>query len=75
MSDKPRAWPQVARAARDQAADQALSGMKALEPLLENERPVTESERIRRENKAFRALEKIAWLMQNQGAPIRPEDI
>ena len=49
--------------------------MKALEIVVDGEKPMTESERQRREIKALRALERIAWLMHSQGAPIRPEDL
>lgn len=75
MSDKPRLWPQVARAARDQAAEEAISGMKALEAIVESERPMTETEALRRIYRAYKALHKIAWLLQAQGAPIRPESL
>jgi len=75
MSDKPKRWPNVALTARDQAAELAVDGMRALEPVLEDGRPMSESERMRRENKAYRALQRIAWLMHSQGAPIRPENL
>lgn len=75
MSDKPRLWPQVARAARDQSAEAALVGLKALEPMLDGERPMTETEALRRISKAYKALHQIAWLLQAQGAPIRPESL
>jgi hypothetical protein len=75
MSDKPKRWPSVACAARNQAAEAAVEGMKALEIVVDGEKPMTESERQRREIKALRALERIAWLMHSQGAPIRPEDL
>ncbi|PKN92980.1 MAG: hypothetical protein CVU44_11145 [Chloroflexi bacterium HGW-Chloroflexi-6] len=75
MSDAPKRWPSVACAARNQAAVLAMEGMKALSVVVDGERAMTESERQRRETKALRALERIAWLMHSQGAPIRPEDL
>lgn len=75
MSDKPKRWPNVALMARNQAAELAVDGLRALGPLLDDGRPMTESERTRRESKAYRNLERIAWLMHSQGAPIRPEDL
>jgi len=75
MSDKPRPWPQVAALARNQAAEAALEGMKALQPLIDSERSMTETEILRRVMKAHRMLHKIAWTLQAQGAPIRPESL
>lgn len=71
MSDKPRDWPNNAKAARDQAAEAAIGGIKALEPVVSGERSLTESERIRREAQALNALQRIARLMEGAGAPTR----
>lgn len=35
MSNKPREWPNVAVEARDQAAEAAVRGIKALSPIIE----------------------------------------
>lgn len=72
MSDKPRLWPNVARDARDRAAEAAVGGIRALEPLVVGERAFTESERIRREAAALNALQVIARLLESVGACTRP---
>ncbi len=64
MSDKPREWPNLAKAARDDAAEAAVAGIHALEPILWNERPMTEQERIQREARALNALQKIVRLLE-----------
>lgn len=71
---KQRDWPNAMREIRDQAADVAMDGIRALAPLVDGER-VDRTEMIRRESQALRALERIAWLLQRAGAPIRPEDL
>jgi hypothetical protein len=72
MSDKPRLWPTVAKEARDEAAVEAMRGVRALGPIVRNERPYTETDRLRGESIALASLQRIAWLMQFSGAPIRP---
>lgn len=68
MSDKPRPWPNQAAAVRDQAADAAVSGIRALEPVLTGSHPMNETERIRREAMALNALQRIARLLESVGA-------
>lgn len=68
MSDKPRPWPNNAKEARDQAAEAAIAGIKALEPVLTGAAPLNETERIRREAIALNALQKIARLLESAGA-------
>lgn len=72
MSDRPRPWPNVAREVRDRAAEAAASGIRALEPIVSGERPVTELERLRREAIALNALQSIARLLESVGAQTRP---
>jgi hypothetical protein len=73
MSDKPRAWPNIAKEARDRAAEEATAAIKALEPVVMEERIFTEKERSSRETKALLSLHKIARLLESVGAPTRPE--
>lgn len=72
MSDKPREWPNVARDARDEAGIEAMRGIRALGPIVHNDRPSTETDRLRGESIALASLQRIAWLMEYSGAPIRP---
>ena len=74
MSDKPRPWPNVAREARDQAAEAALRAVRALEPVVRGERAFTETERLRREAVALAAAQTIAMLLSQVGAPVRLMD-
>ncbi|NMC84318.1 MAG: hypothetical protein GYA58_03430 [Anaerolineaceae bacterium] len=71
MSDKPREWPNVARSARDLAAEAAVNGILALEPVVTGERVMTESERLRREAVALNSLQRIARALESVGAPTR----
>jgi hypothetical protein len=71
---KQRDWPNAMKEIRDQAADVAMDGIRTLAPLVDGER-VDRTETIRRQAQALRALERIAWLLQSAGAPIRPEDL
>lgn len=73
MSDRPRPWPNRAKEARDRAAEEAVAGIRALKPLVFEERNFTETERLRRAARALSALQQIARLMESQGAPTRPE--
>ena len=73
MSVKPRVWPNVAREARDRAAEEAVKGIRYLRPVVRGERCFTETDRLRHLAVALSALTMIAWLMQSQGAPIRPD--
>lgn len=71
---KQRDWPNAMKEIRDQAADVAMEGIRALAPLVDGER-VDRTETIRRQAQALRALERVAWLLHSAGAPIRPEDL
>lgn len=74
MSDKPRPIGNVMAGYRDLAKDEAVAGLKALEAILEmdNPRPMTETERLRREARAYKSLQMILNCMVGQGAEIRP---
>jgi hypothetical protein len=71
MSDRPREWPNVAKEARDQAAEQAVRAIHALAPLIDG-REVCELERFKREAIALNCLQTIIRLMEMVGAPTRP---
>lgn len=73
MSDAPRPWPNVAKEARDRSAEEAQRIVKMLQPLVSDERPMTETERLRRAATALNAAEIILRLLEAQGAPTRPE--
>lgn len=68
---KPRAWPNVAAAARDEAAEEAASGMRALETLIDGER-LTNEEVLRRQAIAYKSLARILRLLESVGANTRP---
>lgn len=70
MTDR-RAWPNTAKDARDRTAELAMEAVRALRVLVTDERPVSETERIRRLAKALMALQEIQRLMEAQGAPVR----
>jgi hypothetical protein len=71
---KPRKWPNVAAETRDQAAEAAMRGIRALQPLVRGI-ALDRTETLRRQAQALAELQRIAWLLQAQGAPIRPEDL
>ena len=72
MSDRPRPWPNVAKEARDRAAEAAVEGIRTLEPLLKDGSGMTETEKLRRAAVALNALQKIARLLESVGACTRP---
>lgn len=72
MSDRPREWPNVARDARDRAAEAAVMAIRALEPVVCGDRPMTETERLHRTAVALNALQTIARLLESVGACTRP---
>lgn len=72
MSNKPREWPNVAADIRDRAAEAAVEGIHALESLVKDDRPFTETERLRREAIALARLYSIARLLESAGAQTRP---
>lgn len=69
MSDKPREWPNVARDARDRAAEAAAEALRALEPLAGR---TNDPEDIRRLLRVERNLYTILRLLEREGAPTRP---
>lgn len=69
MSDKPKSWPYLAADARDRAAEEAVTAMITLTPLLETE---SDAETIRRLARTLLSLEHIARLMESVGANTRP---
>jgi len=71
MSDKPREWPNVAKDARDRAAEMAAEIIKALEPVVCSERAFTETDRLKREARALSAAQQICRLLEGVGAPTR----
>jgi hypothetical protein len=71
---KARAWPNVARQQRDQAADAALEGIRALQPLVDGVK-LDRTETLRRQAQALAAMQRIAWLLTSAGAPLRPENL
>jgi hypothetical protein len=73
MSDKPRPWPNNAKEARDRAAELAAEGIRALRPLIFEDRIFTEKERLQRESRALQALMDIIRYMEREGAQTRPE--
>ena len=69
-----RVWPNRAREARDQAAEAAMHGVRMLRPLVTGA-CLDRTETLRRQAQALHDLQRIAWLMHAEGAPIRPEDL
>lgn len=69
---KPREWPNVAKEARDRSAEEAVQGIRALEPLLDG-RQYTSEDIYRRVGRALVALQRVVRLMEQQGAPTRPQ--
>ena len=69
MSNKPRPWPNVAKEARDRAAEEAIRGYRAIKPLLDNEAYPDE---IRRVAIAMDSLQNISRLLESVGAQTRP---
>jgi hypothetical protein len=73
MSDRPRDWPNVAKQARDRAAEEAQAGITALTPLLTEDRIFTERETLLRISRAIVHLQQIARHLEAVGAPTRPQ--
>lgn len=72
MTDKPRAWPNIAKEARDRAAEEAARGIRQLLPVVMGERDFTDFERLRREAIALNAFQTIIRLLESMGAQTRP---
>ncbi|MAT45337.1 MAG: hypothetical protein CL609_23660 [Anaerolineaceae bacterium] len=71
MSHKPRPWPNVAKEARDRAAEEAMVVLTNLKPLLSGT-TVTETERIRRLALAMDAAQTCLRHLESVGAQTRP---
>lgn len=71
---RPRDWPNIARAARDESAMQAIRGMRALRPLVEGTQ-CTREETLRRQAIALDSLATIARLLAEAGADLRREEL
>lgn len=71
MTDHPREWPNVAREARDRTAEAAVMQIQELEPIVQG-RMMTETELLRHAAKALNLAQRIARLMESQGACTRP---
>lgn len=70
---KPREWPTWAREARDRAAEEAVRGIRELEPLVLNEEVrFSRTEVLRRQAAALHALQTIVRFMESVGAKTRP---
>lgn len=70
MTNPPRPWPNVAKDARDRAAEAAQEGVRTLEPILDNGK-MDEAEKMRRVGKALNLLQRIARLLEGVGAETR----
>ena len=64
---KARPWPNAARWVRDEAADEAAEGIRALRPLVMGEQ-FTREEVLRRQAIALSALQRIAQALATIGA-------
>ena len=74
MSTKRKPWPTAAGEQRNQAAEAAVRGIRALRPLIRGDVQLSRTETLRREAQALNELQQIALLLYAAGAPIRPED-
>ena len=66
----PREWPNAAAHARDEAAADAVAGIRALRPLVEGEQ-FTREEVLRRQAIALSSLFSIAQALATVGAKIQ----
>ncbi len=71
---EPLRWPNVAAEARDRSAEEANRIIFALTPVFDPEVGfnMTEIERVRRVGIAIHSAERIARLLERQGAKTRP---
>jgi len=67
---KARTWPNNAKEIRDRAAEEAIRGLLAIEPLLEAS--LTKEDQIRRIAITISSLRKIERLLKEVGAQTRP---
>jgi len=68
---EPRPWPNNAKEIRDLAAEEAIAGRRAIEPLLMSERFSAEDQ-IRRLAQATMSFQKISRLLESVGAQTNP---
>lgn len=71
MSDKPREWPNIAKEARDRAAEEAQAIIYELSEVVEGKRDFSEMDRLKRDARALNAAYKILRLLEAVGAPTR----
>ncbi len=71
MSTAPREWPNAAKWARDEAAEAMMEALHALEPLVDERRPVSESEALRRISTAIVKTNRGLRLLESVGAQTR----
>lgn len=70
---KRREWPNVAREARDRAAEEINDAINALEPLvMEPDKRFDRTETLRRQSKALNAMQKAIRFLESVGAQTRP---
>lgn len=67
-------WPDLACLQRNATAEEAMRGIRALRPLVQGEQ-FDRTEMLRRQAIALSALERIAGLMLEAGAPVRISDL
>lgn len=68
---KAREWPNVAKDARDLAAEAAQEALNQLEPLLDDKRVISQSELILRVSRAVVKLNRNLRLLESVGAQTR----
>ena len=73
VSDQPRPWPNVAKEARDRAAEEAVRGIRLLGQAMTNiEHTDVDGEDRYLIAKALICFERIARLLESVGAQTRP---
>jgi len=70
MSSKPREWPNVAREARDRAAEETQEALDQIEDLLKMN--CSESDVLLRVGRAVGCLNRALRFLEGVGAPTRP---
>ena len=76
VSDQPRPWPNIAKEARDRAAEEAVHGIALLRAIVDDTVSIEyhrgPSEEYRRVAAALACFYQIARLMESVGAQTRP---
>ncbi len=75
MTTNPRDWPNKAKEARDQSAENANRALRALVPILDKYNVITKEELIYRVAIAINCNQTIARLLEQQGAPTEPQEL